>query len=411
MLASLMVFAAPASASTLSWGAETVMDSTSTYENTLVDPNGLGLDIIDVAANGDIVYAATNNTTTPLFKSTDGGVKWSGLQDTTSFPAGLSVKAIAVASDDSDAVAIVTSANEVEYSTNGGSSWTDLNNPTNSAGANITISAIDIAPGSTRYIAVGGALGGAAELYTIKLAISESWVSRYIGKNGIAGGQTDIKAVKYSPNYSTDKALAVISGNATSSTFQLFRYETGDYEWNKSIDYLGDADASWTGGIVLTPATPLSGIVGGLAAADIVMPSTFLANDEGERLVYTAIAGTTSGGGIIRLTDIVQKDFQTWSGGDTGSIGSLAYDEDGKLYGGAYATNRVYQYLSPMATTPKATRVNTLKQPGGASVTVLTLSSGNIVAGTSGDESAISLSTDDGYSFNDLALIDTDDDV
>jgi len=400
MLASLMILAAPASASTLSWGAETVMNSTSTYKNTLAS----GLDIVDLAANGDVVYAATSVNATPLYKSTDGGVKWSGLENSTYFPPSTqgSVTAVAVAPDDPDVVAIIISDNQIEYSTNGGASWTDLNIPV----AGMTCNAIDIAPGTTRYVAVGGSVGGAAALYTMKLAMAQSWTSRY--GTGATATQTGIHAVKYSPNYSTDKAIAVVSGNATSATFQLFRYELGDYEWNRSIDYLADADSAWTGGLVLTPTTA---IAGSLAAADIALPSTFLANDEGERVAFVAVAGTTSGGGVMRITDIVQKDFQTWSGGNPGAISSVAYNDDGTLFAGSYTSNTAYQYLSPMASTPKATRVNTLKQPGGASDVIIALSGDTVVAGTTGDESAIALSIDDGYAYNDVALIDTDEDV
>ena len=396
VLTSLLVVAAPVSASTLSWGAEISMTSTSTYENTLK----AGMNIVDIAANGDTVFAATDVAATPLYKSTDGGVKWSGLEDTTSFPAGVTVKAVAVASDDANIVAFIRSDNEIEYSTNGGSSWTDLNSPATGA----ILNALDIAPGSTRYLAVGGAtLGGAAELWTLKTSMAQSWTAR--AGTGQAATQIAINAVKYSPNYLTDKAIAVVSGNGTSSTFQLFRYESGDYEWNGSIDYMSDADSSWTGGIVLTPTTA---IAGNLIAADIAFPATYLANDEGERVAFVSVAGNTSGGGVMRLTDIVQRDFQTWSGGDPGAIGSIAYNNDGNsLVAGAYSVNRVYQYTSPTATVPKASRVQSLKQPGGASGTVVALSGDTVVAGTSGDESAIALSTDDGYAFNDVALIDT----
>jgi photosystem II stability/assembly factor-like uncharacterized protein len=88
-----------------------------------------GIDITDIEASGDTVYAGTDNSTLPLYKSTDGGMTWSSLANTTSFPTGVSVKAIAIAPDDPDVVAFVTSANAIEYSTNGGSSWTNLSVP------------------------------------------------------------------------------------------------------------------------------------------------------------------------------------------------------------------------------------------------------------------------------------------
>ncbi|MFC1953817.1 WD40/YVTN/BNR-like repeat-containing protein, partial [Chloroflexota bacterium] len=407
MLASMMIFAAPASAGTLAWGASSGPDQTWTtaYENTVV----VGNDVIDVAANGNSVYAATNNATKPLYKSTDGGAKWSSLATSQYGDGSLtlgsinaSVKAIAVAPDNADMVVALLSTNNVTYSMDGGASWTDLGIP--DAGDAATINAIDISPGATKIIAAGGTLTGAARLYTIKLSMAETWVPRYTGASGIAAAQAGIFAVKFSPNYTTDKAIAVISGTTTKATLQLFRYEVGDYDWNGDIDYLPSiGDGSWVGGIDLTSGN----ISGGILTADIALPSTYLANDEGERLAFVALAaGGSANDGVIRVTDVVVKAAETWSGGDEGACGSVAYNEAGTLLAGSYNENKVYQFLTPTATTPKASRTNTLKQPGGVDKTVVTLSGDTVVAGTSGDESALALSTNDGYSFNDVALVD-----
>ncbi|MFC1932909.1 hypothetical protein ACFLXU_04695 [Chloroflexota bacterium] len=398
LLASLLVLAAPASASTLSWGAE--KDPSDMVENTVVP----GINIIDVAANGDTIYAATNSTSLPLYKSTDGGATWTSLANTTSWPGSVSVKAVAVATDDADVVAIVTSANEVEYSTSGGSSWTDLNTP--SGLVNLPINCVDVSAGTTRYVAAGGSDNSSnARMYTIKLAMAESWKERRSGASGITPGQTVINAVKFSPNFGTEKAIAVISGNGTSAYFEIFRYETGDTDWNGEIDYLPNSgDASWGAGIKLYTLTAAP------TSADIAMPSSFLANDEGERTVFVAVANsaTVSEGGITRLTDTNTADFDLWNDNAPGGIGSIAYHEDGMLFGGDESANQVYRWLSPLSgSSPNAERGNTLKQPGGVNMTVVTLSGDNVVAGTSGDESAVAVSTDDGYSFNDFGLIDT----
>jgi len=396
MLASLMVAAVPASAGTLSWGAE--KDPTDQIENIVV-PN---TNIIDIEASGDIVFAATDSTALPLYKSTDGGATWSSLVNTTSFPTGVSVKAIAIAPDDSDVVAIVTSSNTIEFSTNGGSSWTDLGTP----GSMTAVNCVAISPGTTRDLAAGGTIAGPlASLYTIKLTMAETWTERYNGGTGIATTMTSINAVEFSPNYSTDKAVAVVSGNTTAAALEVWRNETGDQEWNGDIDYM---PSDWDNGVQLYGPLSTSGsaLTGGVLAAELVLPSSFLANDEGERLAYAGVAGGT-GGGVIRATDTVVKDFQTWSGGDEGKIGSIAYNEAGKLVAGSYTENKVYQFLSPTDTTPKASRTNSLKQPGGASMTVVTYAGDSVLTGTSGTNSCVSMSSDDGYSFNDIGLIDT----
>ncbi|MFC2022528.1 hypothetical protein ACFLTR_04925, partial [Chloroflexota bacterium] len=94
LLTSLIVMATPASASTLSWGAEDNPADEVEWNIGLV-----GTNIVDIAANGDTVFAATNNITEPLFKSIDGGMTWTSLATSDDFPASVSVISVAVAVD------------------------------------------------------------------------------------------------------------------------------------------------------------------------------------------------------------------------------------------------------------------------------------------------------------------------
>jgi hypothetical protein len=392
LLTSLMAATVPVSALTLSWGAE--KSPATLVENTIVT----NINILDIATSGSTVYVCTDNSDYPLLKSTDAGETWANMKTSTSFPSGVSVKAIGVASDDVDVIAIVTSADEVEYSTNGGSSWSDLDAPATGA----ELDDVDVSPGTTRYIAVSGNVSGAAELWTLRATMAQNWTARYAVGNGVtggAGGQLTAKAVKISPNFVTDKIILVITGGSTNSTLQAFRYETGAETWNGNISFFG---TDWGTGV------SLESITGGLAAADIALPESYLGTDENERLAFTAVAGTTTGGGVVRVVDNYAKGFSTWNAGDEGKIGSLAYHEAGKIIAGVYDDNKVYKFADPMATTPKADRINTLKQPGGTSKTVVRWAGDTAVAGTSGTgTSAFAVSTDDGYAWNDFSLIDT----
>jgi hypothetical protein len=216
-------------------------------------------------------------------------------------------------------------------------------------------------------------------------------------------GETDVKAIKFSPGFGTDKAILVVTENVTvtGGCFQIFRLETGDTDWNGSVGYLTAAD--WKKGIFLTPGSA----VVGLLTADIAAGSPYIASDDDERLAYIALAGATSGGGVVRLNDTVQTDLQTWSGNNLAGMSSVALNDEGTLVTGEFLDSKVYQFLTPTATTPKATKVNTLKQPGGTNNTRVAYSGSNVVATTSGDEGCFSISTDDGYSFNDIAIINT----
>ncbi len=383
---------APASAATLMLLAERDIPTVGIKNDVLGPP---GIDIVDLAVSGNITFAATNSIDYPLYKSTNAGFTWSSLGTSISFPAEVSVKAVAIAGDDPNVVAIVTSANEIEYSTNGGAVWTNLGAP--AAGA--TINGIDVSPsmGGYHYIAAGGDDGiGAAELYTILLVPEPTWTARTVNP-GFAANQDNITAVKFSPNFATDKIITVVSGSDTEAYFQVFCYESGAYTWNGQIAY--DGMTAWGTGILIDTVT------GGVAAADIALPASYLGTNAAQRLAFAGLAGATSGGGVYRLNDTSKTDFATSASGDEGQIHSVAYHESGILLAGDYDQNQVYRCLSPM-TDPQFEPLNSLKQPGGVNKVVVAWAYDRAKAGTSGDESAFASSMN-GSAWSDIGLIDT----
>jgi len=411
VLTSLLVMPLPASGSMEAWYTEKDILPMPKTDDCLLAPVA-DLNIVDMAVNGDIIYAAVKGAATGnyTYKSTDAGATWVSQATKLLYPAAASfIKLVAVAPDDPDVVAIVSDNNTVYYSNNGGASWNNMSVPATGA----TIEDIDISAAAAgyHYLAAAGTDGTDAELYTLKLAVAQGWAARTGSGAGFhAAGQANVAAVKFSPNFATDKMITCVSGNATdnSTYFQVFRYESGAWAWNGSIAYFSAAaQADWGTGIAIGTGTYSQGITGGLAAASIALPSTFLGTEEGERIAFIGVAGTTTGGGVSRLTDAYVKHFSTWSAGAEGPIGSVAYNESGKLLAGDYDAGQVYACLSPMATAPKFERVNSLKQPGGANLTVVGWSGDTAVAATSGDESAFAVSTDSGYAFNDISMIDT----
>ncbi|MBI2980255.1 MAG: hypothetical protein HYY41_05475 [Chloroflexi bacterium] len=400
MLASLITLATPASAGTLSVSAESSYPKT---EDNILGP--AGVDVVSLAVSGSTMYAATAiSPTNTTHKPTNAGASWSSLNASTDYPTTLSISLVAVAADDANIVAMVANDGAVYYSSTGGASWSNLLIPATGA----TVTSIDISPAvsGVRYVAAGGTTtGGAAELWTIKLAMAENWQPRYNSTTGNAtASQTVVAAVKFSPKFATDKIITVISGNSTAGApvyFQAFRHETGAYTWNKEISFL---TADWGTGIAIQSKFEVW--TGTIAAASIALMDTFSGTNEGDRIAFVAVAGT-AGGGAVRVVDSFAKKLETWSSGDEGPIGSLAYDKSGKLLAGDYDEAKVYVSLAPMATDPRFERINTLKQPGGTSNTRVAWSGTTAVAGTSGDESAFAVSTDSGNSWNDISLIDT----
>jgi photosystem II stability/assembly factor-like uncharacterized protein len=398
VLASLMVGASPVAAGTLSVSDEDDIPTQAVKNDVLAPPD---FDILDMAVNEDTVYVVGNNGTDNFtYKSTDGGVNWTNLTTTTDYPEDKSPMLVAVAPDDPDVVIIATTDHYLYYSSDGGGDWTELGKPATTA----TVNAIDVSPltGGYSYVAAAGTDGTDAELYTMKLAMAEPWKAR-AGYSGFATGQDLIAAVAFSPNYNIDKCITVISGNATSTLFQCYRYEAGAETWNAQISYFA---SDWGTGI------SMGAITSTLLSASIALPPSFDATDEGERIVFAGIA-TANEGGVVRITDTYVKHFETWSAGVEGPIHSVAYHEAGKLVAGGYSTtnNEVYSCLTPMDTDPRFERLNRYKQPGGESKVLVAWSGDDVFAATSGDESAFAVSTDDGYSFNDISLIDTELDI
>ena len=410
LLTSLLIMAVPASAATLLIYYESSVDNMRKgVDNIIVD----GINIVDLAASGDTLYAATSINATPLYKSTDGGETWTDLSTTTDFPSGKAVDLVAVAPDDANTIVIATTDEYAYYSSTGGSKWTELGNPRTAGDAVINDIDASVVADGYRHIVAGGTDGTDAELYTMKLAMAEPWRARsgYTDATGnFTAAQDAVMAVKFSPNYETDKIVACISTNTSASDayFQCFRDETAAETWNGGISFFESwQTATSQDGILLDTGDDSENVVGGLASASIALVDTFLGTDEVERIAFVGLAGTTSGGGVCRLSDNYVKHFATWSAGLEGQIHSVAYHDSGKLIAGDYDENQVYRALSPMATNPRFERTTSLKQPGGVSLTVVDWAGDNAVAGTSGDESAFSVSTDDGYAFNDMSLIDT----
>jgi hypothetical protein len=403
LLSSLMVAVIPASAGTLVISDQDDVTALRDGEDYILAPPGIS--IVDLAVNGDVILAATGDTTYPLFRSKDGGVTWTDMSTTTDFPSGSAINKVAIAPDDADIVTIATTAGATYYSNNGGDKWNDMDTPTTDI-YDIDVS-VDV--DGIHFLAAGGTTGtpGTPELYVLELDVGKSWAARSSGGTSanFTPNQDQINAVKFSPNFDIDRIIVCVSGdNSTGEAWlQVFREEEDAYTWNGNITFFDETD--WDTGVELTD--DLETITGGIASASIAMIETYDGTDEGERIVFAGVAGATDGGGLVRVVDSFAKEFETWASGTEGPIHSVAYHESGKLLAGDYEDNQVYRCLTPMATDPRFERVNDEKQPGGEEMTLVAWSGDNAVAGTSGDESAFAKSTNDAYSFDDIGLIDT----
>jgi len=398
LLVSLMAFAAPVSAGTLSFTTETIPGE----PNDILIP---GETIADLAASGDTAYAVVG-TANKTYKTTNLGQTWKELSKfkaTTSLD-NVNFNLVAVAPDNPDVVAVVTEnatpdqRQAVEYSVNGGSSWTRM---VLASGVNARSIDISMERSDYRYIAVGGdngTAGMAAMVYTMKLAAGEVWTQRALTANGFAASQSKISAVKWSPNFATDQILGVVSQKGTdNATFQVMWYDSK--KWNSSVTGYEDYGT----GIAIVDFTGTAALV----SASITMHPEYLGTDEETRVVFVGVA-TANEGGVFRIIDDNQdKEVTGWTAASIGPVRSVAYDGT-RLFAGEYGDNKVYVDDDPLATTPKFDKPNTYKQPGGSGPVIVALAGDTVVAGSGGNNGAFAVSTDDGYSFNDLSLINTE---
>jgi hypothetical protein len=249
-------------------------------------------------------------------------------------------------------------------------------------------------------------------MWTLWLSLAQNWSARAVAANGFEGGTAAdptraVEAVKFSPNYATDKIIlavtepdndaAAVAAGLNNVLLQVMWYESK--KWNDDI-------TGFTGYTLANLAIHALAAGVTLDSGSIAIPETYIGTDVGERVAFVGLADSAGGGGSWRYTDYYLKDIDTWTGAEEGPIHSLDYSSE-KLLAGDYNQNQVYRCLSPLASTPKYERLNSFKQPGGVNLTIARWAGDNVIAGTSGDESAIAVSTDDGYSFNDVSLIDT----
>jgi hypothetical protein len=414
MLASMLVVATPASATTLAWSAE-ITPNLMITENMIAATN-----IVDLAmaGNGTTIYAATGTTVGKLYKSLNNGAAWTAVA-TLPVGIGTSVTKVAIAPDSTDGsvVAIIADTNEVYYSIDGGATWTTLAdlNPVSDITAGTTASVLNCIAfsrtvGTAKTLAVGGMntangagvwcyeFGGLISRWTDITKSFSLWDASNFGASDAAW------ALGFSPtNFAGDRALAVVTGPAVGVSDNVVKLQVANFftkQWNEDIlGYTG-----WGTGLTIDTVT--TGKV--ILSASLALDPNFLGQLSSSRLVYVGLAtnDATNTGGVYRFTDTTKAVLLA-----TTKIQSVALNAAGdKLVAGRYDANCVYRLASPAtALSTGVLSSSVYKSPAGPATTnvVVAWMGTSVIAGTSGDESAFSVSKDDGKSFNDIGLVDT----
>lgn len=391
LLTSLVGFVFPVSAAELEWKKESGMPSKDATKLQLA----AGTDISDLAVGNDgtTIYAADSEGN-KVYKSVDAGVNWkaldiSGLADPT---------LVAVAPDDVDIVAAVGDNNEVYVSVDGGTKFDNAG----TTGLD-TIYAVDISMASAgaHNIAVAGVTGGSGDLSYYNLgATFASWTSAISASTwdstDFAGVQA-IRAIKFSPSFAADKVIVAVT-EVDNNTVKLEMASLSSKKWNANAGFFSAVTVDGTTGIA-----PLN-------AASIALSPDYYAGDDTTAIAFVGIASTnaTWAGSLTRFKYDVKKLLK-----ETVAINSVDYDGT-NLVAGAYASNVVYRSDDPLASSPEVPSASGYQRPSGTNSvtkTVVVWADSDVVAGTTGDESAFSVSGDNGKTFNDISLIDTDMDI
>lgn len=384
----------------------------------LIVPNS-DVNHIAVAYNNNIY--AIDSPHGKLYKSDHGGIGWTDISRGLSSAAPLT--ALAIAPDDPRIVAVVTNAGvEVYLSTDGGANFA-ATGLSSKLGAGERVKCLDVSPGYGHYeIAVGTSTnnGNGRIWVNVMNGFTSGWKDMSTGATGWSNA--DVFAIKYSPVLASDSTILAIAATGPSATDDTYLYMgTRDLggnttTWNNSAGYPVEISQSGQD----TPGTPLT-------YADIALPADYSGTNPARRHVYAcwsdnppgvATAGN-SNDDIYRVDNTVCYKLLI----RTDIICSLAHYgmfSQGKLLAGAAISStteifrgpQVYCTFNPQSAYP--TWQSSQKPPTGPGQARVAWSADgktaycgtSSIGGGSHDQSAFSVTINDGFTWNQIGLID-----
>jgi hypothetical protein len=371
-----------------------------------------------VAGDGTTIYVAaiSDAASRLVYKSTNSGVSWSDL----SRSSGLDIAKtdlIAVAPDNPDIAIVAAKVAPAAYvTTDGGHTWASLGTISGSGPA-AAIYDIDIsAPsGDARYVAAAGTTSpgdhNSPALFYFNLGnVVAGWrdaVHDFAAQGGenLDVSEIDaIRAVAFSPTFSADLTAVVVSEQigtaAKDGAVRFHMVSFASHEWDSPAGFAGYP-------VALASSHSIGFSVG---HASISLSPDYQAADDSQRLAFvgTQVADSTHNlelGGIYRLNDTASVKIRD------APIYSVAFDGTDLVAGATtsaagVASNAVYYCQNPQSDAPLVNVTSDLKRPGGTTAVIVAWAGDVVVAGTSGSNSAFSISENDGQSFNDISLID-----
>lgn len=344
--------------------------------NGWVLASGSDVKCLSSASDGTL-YAYANPTATgyTLFKSTDGGYHWS-------YTGRVEAEIVAIATDPGGADGLYYATSTSVYkSDDGGDSFTQFPpNPGGADGTDIKITDLSVANLDDRnLIAVATAdcnLAAGGGIYTLEETdgVFPSWQDTGIG-------DYNTHRLALSPDFESDGIMvALITDDA--ETYIAYNYGTpGDWEMVELLD--DDRNSFVSDG-----------------ASEIVFPPGF---DE----PYPIFIGLNGGdGGVYRVTS---GDAERLDGIDAhiASLDSVGEEGAFRIIAGEKSNGNVWYSEDSGESWDEA-----VKPPSGGGMTGVVFAPGptdglTAYASTAGSDSAVSLTTDGGETWNQIGLIDT----
>jgi len=344
---------------------------------------------LTISSDGTLYcYANPSGTSYTLFKSTDGGCRWS-------YTGGVKGIIVDIATAPNDANTVYyASTSDVYKSIDGGVSFSALPASPGGAGSgNVEITSIDVALLNNNNIVAVSTRDNDSSEYGGVYVLDEGLTSGNWTDSNI--GNYDVSSVAFSPNYSADRQVLAV---ATDETDSLITTKIGDDGWGETV-----ANATITG-LVATSAA-------------ISFPEDYNVNTQ-DCTLFAAIDAGSDNGDIYKVSRVSGPDRLVATDLNIGSSFGLSNVDvttvavagnaaSASLLAGGATSGQIYR-----SSDGGSSWTRSIKEPTGQSETYVLMapdfaSQGRAYASTSGSESGFSYTQDGGTTWNQQSLIDT----
>jgi hypothetical protein len=358
----------------------------------------IGSDVSRIAVGSDgLTIYALDSTSSHLYRSDSAGAGWRDISSAVSGAAPWTD--LCVAPDDARFVAVVTNGGrEIYISADSGANFS-ATGVSSLLGAGQAVRCISISPdygAPRRELAAGtwNGAGGGSVLINVLTGFPGGWFDAGTGMSGwlSVGGGVDVFAIKHSPSFAADGIMLLVASSAARTYLYMGARDLGarSAAWNSSTGYpveIGQA------------GTPLN-------YANIALPADYGAANPYARQVFASWSRNSPGQDIYRISD-----YQVYRMGAPEAISSIAYygsARSGKLLAGAAKCQggggcyQVQTYFSGNAVSNYPAWQPGQKAPTGSRAAMVGWSPDGMTAyaGTSGTESALSHSINNGLTWN-----------